>query len=111
MSSMQMDWARHAPPAEEVPTGLRILGTALRTAFIAALLILTVKVSQPQSETIWTAYDTPVDLARMALGLLVCVWIALQCFAVPNSAQGLQTWVYLGLTALPFAVICIVVVW
>ena len=57
------------------------------------------------------AVHETVDLVRLALGLVVCVWIALQCFAVPKSARGFQTWVYLGLTALPFTVICIVAVW
>ena len=62
------------PPSVEtasstIPMGLRILAIILRTMFIGALVVVTVRLSSPQSETIWTAYETPSDLIRLALGI------------------------------------------
>jgi hypothetical protein len=54
--------------------------------FIVALLLVTLRVSMPQSETIWTAYETPGDLVRLGLGLAVCIWAVSQLFVVPNMA-------------------------
>lgn len=115
MSGLPISGARHAsatnPPNTEIPAGLRIAGLVLRTVFIVALLLITISVSLPQNETIWTAYDTPADLVRLALGLGVCVWVAIQLFRVPRDADGYRTWIYLGLAAVPFAVICVLAVW
>jgi hypothetical protein len=113
MSWMPIDWARRTPPTgpEGISLAVRMASGALRTAFIALLLILTVRISLPQSEAIRTAYDTPGDLLRMALGLAVCVWIAIQFFAAPKDAQGYRTWLYLGLVAVPFAAICVIAMW
>jgi len=74
-------------------------------------LALTVRVSLPQSETIWTAYETPADLIRFMLGLALCLWLGVQLFHGPTDAQGYRTWLYLGLAAVPFAIICLVAVW
>jgi hypothetical protein len=41
----------------------------LRTLFFGALVAVTVRLSSPQSETIWTVYDTPSDLIRVAVGV------------------------------------------
>ena len=49
--------------------GLRIGALALRTAFIGSLVALVMRVSSPQNETFWSAYDTPGDLIRVVLGL------------------------------------------
>ena len=113
MSWMPIEWARQTAPTgpEGISLAVRMASGALRTAFIALLLILTVRISLPQNETIWTAYDTPGDLVRMALGLVVCVWIAVQFFAAPKDAQGHRTWLYLGLAAVPFALICVIAMW
>ena len=89
----------------------RIAAIALRTVFIAALLLVVVRVSMPQSETIWTAYETPRDLARMVLGLIVSIWIRVLMFTVPKDPHAQRTWFYLGLAAVPFILICLVVVW
>ncbi len=84
------EWARRASPAEsDVPFRLRLAATLLRIAFIALLLVVTVRVSLPQSETIWTAYDTPGDLIRMVLGFVVCLWIAFQFFLAPRDATAI----------------------
>ena len=83
----------------------------VRAVFIACLLAITVRVSMPQSETIWTAYETPGDLIRMALGFVVCLGIVIQLFMAPKDAQAYRTWLYLGLAAVPFALICVFATW
>lgn len=112
MSWIPIDWTlRVGPPDANVPLGLRVVSMALRLAFIAVLLAVTVHVSMPQNETIWTVYDTPGDLIRLALGLAVCLWIASQLFATPEDAHSHRTWLYLGLAAVPFVLICMVAIW
>ncbi len=90
---------------------MRIAGLVLRAAFILSLVVLTFRVSMPQNETIATAYDTPADLVRLILGFVVCAWLLIQVFFVPKDAEGYRTWLYLGLVAVPFVVICLVAVW
>lgn len=115
MSGLPILGARHAsetnPPSREISASMRIMGFALRTLFILALLLITISVSLPQNETIWTAYDTPADLVRLALGLGVCVWIVTQLFRLPRDVDGYRTWLFLGLAAVPFAVICVLAIW
>ena len=98
-------------PASDVPNGLRIAATLLRAIFIFTLIAVTYRVSLPQSETIWSAYETPGDLIHLLLGLGVCVWLASQLFQGPHDAHGYRTWLYLGLAAVPFALICLFAVW
>ena len=110
------EWWRKTPPDSKSPASnvspvLRIASTVLRALFIACLLAITLRVSMPQNETIWTVYETPGDLVRMVLGLAVCVWLVFQLFTAPRDAQGYWTWLYLGLVAVPFAVICLIAVW
>ena len=107
------EWARRASAAEpnvliQLAIGWRRL---LRIAFIALLLVITVRVSMPQNETIWTAYDTPGDLVRLVLGFAACVWIGFQFFVAPKDAHSHRTWLYIGAVALPFAVICLIAIW
>src|ERR1700730_7401118 len=90
-------------PRQEVPTRLRIAGIVLRSIFLCALLVVTVRVSLPQNETIWSVYETPGDLARVALGFVVCVWILFHLFMLPKDAKGYRTWIYLGLVLVPLA--------
>jgi hypothetical protein len=117
MAWMPLDWLRSDTPREanspaaNIPLGLRIAGLVVRTIFIVALLLVTLRVSMPQSETIWTVYETPRDLIRLALGLAVCTWAVSQLFVVPKDARAYRTWLYLGLAALPFALILVAVVW
>lgn len=112
MSWRSIEWVRKQTPSETAtPFGLRALATVLRLAFIALLVVVTVHVSMPQNETIWTAYDTPGDLIRLALGVAVCGWLAVQLFAKPMETDGYRTWLYLGLAAVPFVLICIVAIW
>jgi len=98
-------------PAPEIPIGLRVAGTTLRAIFIMCLLLITVRVSMPQNETIWTAYDTPGDLVRLTLGFAVFLWIAIQLFQLPRDAYGYRVWFYFSLAAIPFALICLIAIW
>jgi len=90
---------------------LQMAALILRTLFIISLLVVTAHISMPQSSTIWTVYETPSDMIRLALGFLVCLWFAFQLFAMPKDAQAQRTWFYLGLAAVPFSAICIVGIW
>ncbi len=98
-------------PGSDVPSGLRIAATLLRTAFILILIAVTFRVSLPQSETIWSSYETPADLVRLLLGLGVCAWLASQLFQGPRDQHGYRTWLYLGVAAVPFALICLFATW
>jgi TRAP-type C4-dicarboxylate transport system permease small subunit len=104
--------AHPAPQAGETGApALRIAATVLRTLFIGVLLVLTLRVSLPQNETIWTAYDTPADLVRLILGVGVCAWLVYQLFQLPRDGDSSRTWFYLGLVAVPFALIVLFVAW
>jgi hypothetical protein len=111
-------WAqRHKPAAAEppavltIPPRLRFASTILRTIFIVALVVTIVHVSMPQSETLWTIYDTPRDLLRLLLGLAAAAWIAAQLLAMPKDLHAHRTWLHVGLVAVPFVLICIVAIW
>ena len=73
----------------------------------------------PQSRTVQviSTVETSVmlhlrpDLVRMALGLAVCCWIAVQLFIMPKDPLALRTWVYLGLVGVPFALVCAAALW
>ena len=75
------------------------------------LLALTWRVSKPQSENILTAYETPGDLVRFAIGLVVCAWILAHVFIPPRDATEYRTWIYLGLAGVPFIVLLAMSVW
>jgi hypothetical protein len=72
---------------------LRIAGIVLRSIFLCALLVVTVWVSLPQNESIWSVYETPGDVVRVALGFIVCVWILFHLFMLPKDAEGYRTWI------------------
>jgi hypothetical protein len=93
--------------SSETPSGLRIVATLLRTGFICLLVMVTLRVSMPQSTTIWTVYDSPSDLVRLALGVVVSVWLVFQLFRAPDDAHAHRTWVYLGLAVIPVALVCL----
>jgi hypothetical protein len=109
MASLESPEAKS--PASKVSPGLRIAAVLLRTVFVCALVVLTLRVSMPQNETIWTAYDTLGDLVRLLLGVIVCIWLVVQLFYGPRDAHGYRTWLYLGLVAVPFTLILLVAVW
>ena len=72
---------------------MRIAGIVLRSIFLCALLVVTVWVSLPQNESIWSVYETPGDLVRVALGFIVCVWILFHLFMLPKDVEGYRTWI------------------
>ena len=119
MSSMPVSaapWERRFPsgakrPETRISPRQRTLALVLRTIFIAALVVVIVHVSMPQSASLWAAYDAPADLIRLIFGFAICAWLALQLFILPKDQGAYRTWLYLGLAAVPFVVICIVGVW
>jgi hypothetical protein len=100
-----------APAPSQISSQLRIVGALFRTLFIVALIAATIRVSLPQNETLWTAYDTTGDLIRVILGAAVCLWLVYQLFQLPRDSAGYRTWLYLGLAVIPFAAICLFAVW
>jgi hypothetical protein len=97
--------------APQPASGPRVAATLLRTVFICLLTAVTLRVATPQSETIWTAYDTPLDLVRLSLGIIVSVFLVAQLFYGPKDANAYRTWLYLGLAAVPVALVLLVAVW
>jgi hypothetical protein len=93
--------------SSETPSGLRIAATLLRTAFICLLVMVTLRVSMPQSSTIWTVYDEPRDLVRLGLGVVVSAYLVFQLFHAPVDDHAHRTWVYLGLAVIPVVVVCL----
>jgi hypothetical protein len=99
------------PSRRPVSPGLKLAGSIVRLVFMCALLVVIVLVARPQSETIWTAYETPADLVRMALGLAAGIWIVVHLFIPPRDPSAYRTWIYLGLILLPLALIYAIVMW
>ncbi len=62
----------------KVPIGVRIGGMAVRAIFIIILTVVTARVASPQVENIWSVFETPGDLIRVALGFAACVWFVAQ---------------------------------
>jgi hypothetical protein len=94
--------------SSETPSGMRIAATLLRTVFICLLVMVTLRVSMPQSTTVWTVFDSLPDLMRLALGVIVSIWLATQLFWAPkDDDHAHRTWVYLGLALIPVAVVCL----
>lgn len=110
MANMENPTHADLPPPAGF-TAIRVAAILLRTSFIGILLVMVALVSAPQNETLWTVYDTTGDLVRLILGILVCVWLVFQLFHGPRDAKSYRTWLYLGLVAVPFALICLWAVW
>ena len=83
----------------------------LRALFMGALVVVVARVSAPQSETIWSVYETPGDLIRLALGFAMGLWIVIHLFMLPKNAEGYRTWVYLGLVVAPIALAVAIGIW
>jgi hypothetical protein len=98
-------------PHSDVPAWQQTAGLTLRSVFLIALAVLTFRVALPQNETISTAYDTPDDLVRLILGLAVCAWLIVQLFRMPHDPAGYRSWFYIGMPAIPFALICLYYTW
>jgi hypothetical protein len=102
---------RRQPDPVKMSPRQRMLGMILRTVFIAALLVVIFHVSMPQSASVWTAYESPGDFVRLALGVIVCLWVGIKLFSMPNDPGAFRTWLYLGLAGIPFVIICLVGIW
>jgi hypothetical protein len=94
-----------------ISPGLKIAGATFRTLFMCLLLVVIVLVARPQSETVLSAYETPGDLVRIALGLLAGIWILVHLFIPPREPAAYRTWLYLGLVFVPLAVVYAFVMW
>src|SRR6476659_8667432 len=108
---LQLDPSNVGTSESTIPMGLRMVAMLLRALFIGALVVVAVRVSSPQSETIWSVYETPGDLIRLALGFAVCLWIVIHLFMLPKTAEGYRTWVYLGLVVAPLALAIAIALW
>lgn len=97
--------------AQKAPVLVRVVALILRAVFLGALIVLAIRVSEPQSETIWSAYETPGDLIRLVLGLAVAIGILIQLFRPPKDAHAYRTWAYLGIVLAPLAVVIAVAAW
>lgn len=106
-----MNTAKKKPPDARPSTAVRLAGLAVRALFIGIWIVITARVASPQMEGFRTLYETPGDLIRVALGLTVCVWLAVQLFVLPKDAAAYRTWLYLGFALLPLSVLCAVVIW
>lgn len=106
-----MNTARNELPDAKISRTVWFAGLAVRTIFIALLIIITARVASPQLEHVWSIWETPGDLIRVLLGFAVCVWLAVHVFIVPKDPAGYRTWLYLGLAILPLSVLCAVVIW
>src|SRR5262245_65626015 len=95
----------------KIPVSLRILAIILRALFISALVAITVRVSTPQSETLWSVHETRGDLIRLVLGLAVALWIVIHLFTIPKTVAAYKRWVYLGLVVAPISLAAAVVIW
>ncbi len=93
------------------PLGIRIGGIVFRTVFLIVFAVATLHVAAPQIETYWSAYETPGDLIRMALGFMVSLWCIVHLFMLPKDAGAYRTWLYLGVTVVPLAVVCTILTW
>ncbi len=89
----------------------RRLALLLRAVLVAVVISIIIRVSLPQSETIWTSYDTPNDLIRLILGGVVLLWIAIHAFKFPEEPAAYRTWIYVSLVAIPLGIVCLLAVW
>ena len=105
-----------SPAAPQIPStilarGIRVAGRVFRAAFIVILVVLTAHVASPQLETVWSVFETPSDAARLAIGLLVCLWLVVNLFTPPKGVDPYRTWFYLGLFVVPLALISAIATW
>jgi len=99
------------PEREVAPVWLRMLVMLLRIVFYGALIAITIRLSSPQSETIWSVRETLSDLIRLALGFAVCLWLVIHFFMLPKEADVYTFWLYLGLVLAPCALAFAVLIW
>jgi F0F1-type ATP synthase membrane subunit a len=103
--------AKTKAPDAEISRTVWLAGLAVRTIFIAILVVITARVASPQLEHIWSLWETPSDVVRVVLGMAVCSWLLVHLFILPKDSGGYRTWFYLGFAILPLSVLCAVVIW
>jgi hypothetical protein len=91
--------------------GIWFGGVLVRTLFLIVLTAITARVASPQMEHLTSLQETPGDLIRVLLGFGVCAWFIVNLFILPKDPGAYQTWMYLGVTVLPLALLCAFVVW
>ena len=106
-----MNTAKTKAPGTKVSRSVWLGGLAVRTIFIAILIAITARVSSPQIEHVWSLWETPGDLVRVALGVAVCLWLLVHLFILPRDASGYRTWLYLGFILLPLSILCAFAIW
>ena len=74
-------------PDLKVPLGIWIGGVTARTLFLIVLTVVIARVASPQSETIWSVFETPGDFIRVALGFAVCTWFVVNLFMLPKRPR------------------------
>ena len=109
LETNQANTARKAD--SKLPAYVWFGGVAVRTLFLIVLTILTARVASPQMERLSSLYETPGDLIRVLMGLVVCSWFIVHLFILPKDTGAYRTWMYLGLAVLPLSVLCAFVVW
>ena len=100
-----------AKRSSDLSTAVWFGGLTVRSIFIAILILITMRVASPQMEHIWAIWETPSDLARVAIGFAVCLWLAVHLFILPKDAGGYRTWLYLGVVVLPLSALCAFAIW
>src|ERR1700691_1890276 len=98
-------------PDPKPSAGVWFGGVVVRTLFLIVLTAITARVASPQMEHLSSLYETPGDLIRVLLGFGVCAWFIVNLFILPKDAGAYRTWMYLGVTVLPLALLCAFVVW
>ena len=106
-----MEAAETKAPGAKISRTVWLGGLAVRTIFIAILVVITARVASPQVEHIWSLWETPSDLIRVALGVAVCIWLLVHLFIVPKDPGGYRTWLYLGIIILPLSILCTMAIW
>ncbi|OYU90630.1 MAG: hypothetical protein CFE29_07245 [Bradyrhizobiaceae bacterium PARB1] len=101
------DDATRSAPSSSTKVG----GTVLRTLFLLVLIVITFRVASPQREALRSLLETPADLIRVLLGLIVMVWLGIHIVWLPKDAGAYRTWSRMGFILLPLAVLCAYVVW
>jgi hypothetical protein len=92
------------------------LSKLMRECAMAAnidLPVNTTKKSEPKpSAQVWIGGVLVRTLFLIVLlGFGVCAWFIVNLFILPKDAGAYRTWMYLGVTVLPLALLCAFVVW
>ena len=97
--------------ARDIPGMLRLAAVVVRAVFLCVLVAIIVHVSHPQSETIWTAHETPVDAMRLVLGIAASILIVPHIFIMPKDPESYRAWLHIGLGAILFALVYLIASW